>query len=429
MVLSVSPLGDSTVRQNVPRSAWRVRYHLRRATRRRHSPSVSGARPPTSGSSYHVRTSLSNIDDALRKEAGCTTELDYTEQTSWLLFLKYLDGLEQDRADEAELDGKKYTYILDKPYRWETLGRPQEQGRHARPRQGHDRRRPRRLRRTTSSSPTCTKFKQKADRRRTPSSTRSARSSARSKTRFSPATTSARSSTTSTSCASARRPRSTSSRTSTKPRSGTWATPAATAASITRPARSSAPSIKVVKPELGQKIYDGAVGSAGFLCEAYDYLKAEHPKRTTAQDKRPAGEDLLRQGEEVPRLRHRDHEHDPARHRSPEHRPHQHAHREPRRHPGEGPLRHRPGQSALRRQGAHGSPAELPHPHRRNRLPLPPALHQDAQGRRPRRRGHQEHLPLQHRQRLGQPAQDAAGIAATCTPSSTAPAARSWAPA
>ena len=36
-----------------------------------------------------------NIDDILWKEAGCTTELDYTEQTSWLLFLKYLDGLEQ----------------------------------------------------------------------------------------------------------------------------------------------------------------------------------------------------------------------------------------------------------------------------------------------------------------------------------------------
>ncbi len=49
-----------------------------------------------------------NIDDTLRKEAGCTTELDYTEQTSWLLFLKYLDDLEQERAMEAELDGKKY---------------------------------------------------------------------------------------------------------------------------------------------------------------------------------------------------------------------------------------------------------------------------------------------------------------------------------
>ena len=62
-----------------------------------------------------------NIDDVLWKEAGCTTELDYTEQTSWLLFLKYLDGLEQDKSDEAKLEGTKYSYILDKPYRWESL--------------------------------------------------------------------------------------------------------------------------------------------------------------------------------------------------------------------------------------------------------------------------------------------------------------------
>jgi HsdM-like protein len=70
------------------------------------------------------------IDDVLRKEAGCTTELDYTEQTSWLLFLKYLDGLEQDLSDQAALEGKKYSYI----------GRP------PRPQQGPDRRRPPRLR-------------------------------------------------------------------------------------------------------------------------------------------------------------------------------------------------------------------------------------------------------------------------------------------
>ncbi|WP_349676845.1 type I restriction-modification system subunit M N-terminal domain-containing protein [Stutzerimonas kunmingensis] len=37
-----------------------------------------------------------NIDDILHKDAGCTSELDYTEQTSWLLFLKYLDALEQE---------------------------------------------------------------------------------------------------------------------------------------------------------------------------------------------------------------------------------------------------------------------------------------------------------------------------------------------
>ncbi|MBA4147710.1 MAG: N-6 DNA methylase [Verrucomicrobia bacterium] len=65
-----------------------------------------------------------NIDDVLRKEAGCTTELDYTEQTSWLLFLKYLEGLEQDKATEAALEGKKYSYILDKEFRWENWAAP-----------------------------------------------------------------------------------------------------------------------------------------------------------------------------------------------------------------------------------------------------------------------------------------------------------------
>jgi type I restriction enzyme M protein len=65
-----------------------------------------------------------NIDDVLWKEAGCTTELDYTEQASWLLFLKYLDGLEQDKATEAALEGKKYSYILDAPYRWESWAAP-----------------------------------------------------------------------------------------------------------------------------------------------------------------------------------------------------------------------------------------------------------------------------------------------------------------
>ncbi len=39
--------------------------------------------------------------------------------------------------------------------------------------------------------------------------------------------------------------------------------------------------VKVVAPEIGQKIYDGAVGSAGFLVEAFEYLK-ETRKLTTA---------------------------------------------------------------------------------------------------------------------------------------------------
>ena len=40
---------------------------------------------------------LKNIDDILHKDAGCSSELDYVEQTSWILFLKYLDDLSEDR--------------------------------------------------------------------------------------------------------------------------------------------------------------------------------------------------------------------------------------------------------------------------------------------------------------------------------------------
>jgi type I restriction enzyme M protein len=65
-----------------------------------------------------------NIDDVLWKEAGCTTELDYTEQTSWMLFLKYLDDLERERAMEAELLGKPYTYIIDDAHRWSSWAAP-----------------------------------------------------------------------------------------------------------------------------------------------------------------------------------------------------------------------------------------------------------------------------------------------------------------
>jgi type I restriction enzyme M protein len=39
--------------------------------------------------------------------------------------------------------------------------------------------------------------------------------------------------------------------------------------------------IKVVDPKIGERIYDGAVGSAGFLCESFDYLSAK-PGLTTS---------------------------------------------------------------------------------------------------------------------------------------------------
>ena len=68
-----------------------------------------------------------NIDDILRKDAGCGSELDYVEQTSWILFLKYLDDLEKDRATAAELTGKTYTPIIDKEYQWSVWAMPLRQ--------------------------------------------------------------------------------------------------------------------------------------------------------------------------------------------------------------------------------------------------------------------------------------------------------------
>lgn len=59
-----------------------------------------------------------NIDDHLWKDAGCSSELDYVEQTSWILFLKYLDDLERSKEAEAKLAGKKYTPIISDNYKW-----------------------------------------------------------------------------------------------------------------------------------------------------------------------------------------------------------------------------------------------------------------------------------------------------------------------
>lgn len=67
-----------------------------------------------------------NIDDILRKDAGASSELDYTEQTSWILFLKYLDDLEKRKAVEAELKGATYTPIIAPEFKWESWAAPKD---------------------------------------------------------------------------------------------------------------------------------------------------------------------------------------------------------------------------------------------------------------------------------------------------------------
>jgi type I restriction enzyme M protein len=224
-----------------------------------------------------------NIDNVLRKEAGCTTELDYTEQTSWLLFLKYLDGLEQDKATEAALDGKKYTYILDKPYRWENWAAPKgKDGKldHNAAQTGDD------LRDFVNQKlfPYLHGFKQKAsgsntieykigeifgeiknkiqsgynlrdiidhiDELRFRSQVEKHELSHLYEAKIKNMGNAGRN-------------------------GGEYYTPRPLIRAM----------VQVVKPKLGEMIYDGACGSAGFLCESFDYLKKANPKRTTTQDR------------------------------------------------------------------------------------------------------------------------------------------------
>src|SRR5260221_10841479 len=69
-----------------------------------------------------------NIDDVLWKDSGVGSELDYIEQTSWILFLKYLNDLEVDRETEAKLSGKEYKYIISPEFRWDTWAVPKKDG-------------------------------------------------------------------------------------------------------------------------------------------------------------------------------------------------------------------------------------------------------------------------------------------------------------
>src|SRR5271168_2604809 len=220
-----------------------------------------------------------NIDDVLRKEAGCTTELDYTEQTSWLLFLKYLDGLEQDKAMEVELEGKKYAFILDTPFRWASWAAPKgKDGKldHNTALTGDD------LCDFVNQKlfPYLHGFTQKAsgpntieykigqifgeiknkissgynlreiidhiDELRFRSQTEKHELSHLYEAKIKNMGNAGRN-------------------------GGEYYTPRPLIRAM----------IQVVAPKIGERIYDGACGSAGFLCESYDYLKQNNPKRTT----------------------------------------------------------------------------------------------------------------------------------------------------
>lgn len=70
---------------------------------------------------------LKTVDDILRTDAGCATPIDYIEQTSWIIFLKYLSDLESERSDEALLTGKEYKPLFTDEFKWDNWAVPKKE--------------------------------------------------------------------------------------------------------------------------------------------------------------------------------------------------------------------------------------------------------------------------------------------------------------
>ncbi len=72
----------------------------------------------------NIRAEFKRIDNILFEDAGTNGAGDYMAQMSWILFLKYLDDLEETREHEAELGGKKYEPLFRKEFQWDTWAAP-----------------------------------------------------------------------------------------------------------------------------------------------------------------------------------------------------------------------------------------------------------------------------------------------------------------
>lgn len=221
-----------------------------------------------------------NIDDILYKDAGADSELDYIGQTSWILFLRYLDELEQDKADEAGLQGKEYKFILDKEYRWPNWAMPKTaNGKldHHKAMTGPD------LVQFVDHKlfPYLASFKQKADNPQTIEyKIGEIFSELKNKIQSGYNLREILEYADELPFRSQKDKHELSHLYESKIKNmgnagrngGQYYTPRPLIRAI----------IEVVKPQIGEKIYDGAVGSAGFLCEAFDYMTRDRDKLRTA---------------------------------------------------------------------------------------------------------------------------------------------------
>jgi type I restriction enzyme M protein len=66
------------------------------------------------------------IDNHIRLDSNCDGELDYAEQSSWVLFLKWLDDYQDEQEKISKLNNTPFNKIFDNKYKWSTWASPKK---------------------------------------------------------------------------------------------------------------------------------------------------------------------------------------------------------------------------------------------------------------------------------------------------------------
>lgn len=87
--------------------------------RQKSSPATAPAPAPAAATTAQSLGSLlKSARDIMRKDKGLNGDLDRLPMLTWIMFLKFLDDLEVQREHEAELSGKRFKPAIEPPYRW-----------------------------------------------------------------------------------------------------------------------------------------------------------------------------------------------------------------------------------------------------------------------------------------------------------------------
>ncbi len=70
-----------------------------------------------------LATRIWHACDIMRRDDGTTGILEYTEQLSWMIFLKVFEDVEKRFEEEARFANRHYQPIIDPAYRWSAWAR------------------------------------------------------------------------------------------------------------------------------------------------------------------------------------------------------------------------------------------------------------------------------------------------------------------